>query len=528
MDIYFIKSLKKEYSILTSIILFTLAFLSIEFLQIENNNVLAQSVEVIDTTSRNNVPSTDIFNLITGYTIEPIVWNLTAPDSLAFDKNGNMYIGEAGYPLTRLPEVPKILKVTPNGNISEFVDKGLNSPVVDVVYYNETTLYVSHNHKVSIVNLTNGTVKDIIVGLPTNVNHQNNQIAFSTEGKRLYVGIGSATNSGVVGEDDAMIGWLPNEPNVHDVPGNNIILTGQNFVSNNPLTAEPNDIATTGAFVPFNTTTIPGQMIQGNIKCNGCIISANLDGTDLKVVGWGFRNPTGLAFNEEGKLFAVSHGADQRGNRPIANDSDKLYDVKLNETAFYGWPDFFGNAEPVTDPKFQSKGSDKSLQFVIQNHPSVEKPLIEFEVGAALAQIDFSFPTSTLSSSNSTNDFGLKDMAFIAEFGIMIPTSHLPWSLKNQNQEIVGQKVIVLNPQNKSYSDFVSLDKPDTSFRPVGIAFNKNENTLYITSISKVEIRTTLPNGNNIGLSEPSPWYYPNTGVIWKVTKTSSSSSELN
>ena len=145
-----------------------------------------------------------------------------------------------------------------------------------------------------------------------------------------------------------------------------------------------------------------------------------------------------------------------------------------------------------------------------------------------MAQIDFSFPTSTLSSSNSTNDFGLKDMAFIAEFGIMIPTSHLPWSLKNQNQEIVGQKVIVLNPQNKSYSDFVSLDKPDTSFRPVGIAFNKNENTLYITSISKVEIRTTLPNGNNIGLSEPSPWYYPNTGVIWKVTKTSSSSSELN
>ncbi|MCC2649703.1 MAG: hypothetical protein K0R16_2509, partial [Nitrososphaeraceae archaeon] len=33
---------------------------------------------------------------------------------------------------------------------------------------------------------------------PTNVNHQNNQIAFSPDGKRLYVGISSATNSGVV------------------------------------------------------------------------------------------------------------------------------------------------------------------------------------------------------------------------------------------------------------------------------------------------------------------------------------------
>ena len=62
---------------------------------------------------------------------------------------------------------------------------------------------------------------------------------------------------------------------------------------------------------------------------------------------------------------------------------------------FYGWPDFFGNAEPVTDPKFQVK-SDTPLQFVMENHPPVEKPLVEFEVGAALAQVDFS--SSSLSS----------------------------------------------------------------------------------------------------------------------------------
>ena len=67
------------------------------------------------------------------------------------------------------------------------------------------------------------------------------------------------------------------------------------------------------------------------------------------------------------------------------------------------------------------------------------------------------------------------------------------------------------------------LDKPDTSFRPVGIAFNKNENALDVTSIGKVEIRITLPNHDNIELSEPSPWFYPNTGIIWKVTKISPS-----
>ena len=32
------------------------------------------------------------------------------------------------------------------------------------------------------------------------------------------------------------------------------------------------------------------------------------------------------------------------------------------------------------------------------------------------------------------------------------------------------------------------------SFRPVGIAYNKDESALYIASIGKVEVRTTLPN----------------------------------
>jgi hypothetical protein len=82
----------------------------------------------------------------------------------------------------------------------------------------------------------------------------------------------------------------------------------------------------------------------------------------------------------------------------------------------------------------------------------------------------------------------------------------------------------MLNLQNGNHSDFVSLNTPDTSFRPVGIAFNQDESALYIASIGKVEVRTTLPN-NGITLPEPVPWYYPNTGVIWKITKSSGSNN---
>jgi glucose/arabinose dehydrogenase len=187
-----------------------------------------------------------------------------------------MYIGEAGYPRTNLASLPKILKVDPTGNVSVFVGTkltssgfpGLNSPIVDITFH-DGLLYVSHRDKISTVDITNGTVKDIIVGLPQNGDHSNNQIAFSSDGKRLFFGTGTSTNSGVVGMDNYGAGWLANIPSVADIPGKNITLTGQNIETPNPLTAEPNDNTTTGAFVPFNTTTKEGQVIKGQVysKC---------------------------------------------------------------------------------------------------------------------------------------------------------------------------------------------------------------------------------------------------------------------
>jgi hypothetical protein len=60
----------------------------------------------------------------------------------------------------------------------------------------------------------------------------------------------------------------------------------------------------------------------------------------------------------------------------------------------------------------------------------------------------------------------------------MIPISYSPESIKEEGEKIVGQKVVILNLQTGNYSDFVSLNVVDTSFRPVGIAFNQDENAL--------------------------------------------------
>jgi glucose/arabinose dehydrogenase len=460
----------------------------------DNNNAYAQSAKLIGNTSGNNAPNTDIFKLTTGYTIEPVVWNLTAPDSITFDDDGNMYIGEAGYPFTNIPQVPRILKMEPNGNLSIFVDTKLNSPIVDIVFHNGL-LYVSHRDKISTVDITNGTVKDIIVGLPENGDHPNNQIAFSPDGKRLFFGTGAATNTGVVGLDNYAFGWVSNIPSVADIPGKNITLIGQNFETPNPITAEPNDNATTGAFVPFNTTTTEGQIIKGDVKCNGCILSANIDGTDLKLVGWGFRNPTGLAFNEDGRLFAAVNGVDERGSRPVVDDADKLYEIKLNSTVWYGWPDFFGNVQPVTDPLFQwhkddvclvpDSCLDKPLQFLMQTHPPVEKPLTLFwPPHTAVIQMAF-----------ANKSFGFNGEAFVAQVG-----AH---AVKG-----VGQNVVHVNVDNKTISNFLVLKDPmqtnATIFRPTDIEFNQNGTALYL-----VDWGDLLEPGTGETI--------PKTGVVWKI-----------
>jgi glucose/arabinose dehydrogenase len=462
-------------------------------------------------TNASNAPRTDIFNITSSYIMEPIIWNLTAPTSITFDNKGNMYITQAGYPFTKIPEVPKILKVNKESeNISIFVEGKLNAPVVDIEYNNKTDqFFVAHRDKISTIDM-NGTINDIIVGLPANGDHHVNQIDFSADGKKIFFGIGSATNSGVVGgEDHVNLEWLKNLPMIHEIPGNNITLTGQNFVTQNPLTAEPNDTATTGAFVPFGTSTKERQIIKGNIKCNGCVLSANLDGTDLKLVGWGFRNPSGLAFNDEGRLFVTMHGADERGSRPIANDTDKFYEILLNETAFYGWPDFFGNGEPVTDPKFQSERSNKSLQFLIQDHPPVRKPLTFFQPPHTSAiQIDF-----------ADESFGFTGEAFVAQMGTFAPgTGPVP-----SPDQIVGQDIVRVNVNNGTVSKFITLNEQTISFRPVGIQFHKDQQIGSIDENTKQEVKNGNFTKNALYIVDwgdlifPMGKTIPNTGVIWKV-----------
>jgi len=81
---------------------------------------------------------------------------------------------------------------------------------------------------------------------------------YLTQAIRVYFGVGTATNSGVVGPDNADFGWLKRFPQLCDIPPVDVTLTGQNFVSIDKDTSEQK---VTGAYVPYGTPTSPGQVI---------------------------------------------------------------------------------------------------------------------------------------------------------------------------------------------------------------------------------------------------------------------------
>ncbi len=225
----------------------------------------------------------------------------------------------------------------------------------------------------------------------------------------------------------------------------------------------------------------------------------------MKLVAWGLRNPYGLTFSEDGKkLYVANNGADERGSRPITNDTDKIYQIDpLQHAKFYGWPDFFGNAESVTSGKFQSNKANETLTPLIMNPPPVEKPIAQNpHIGAGSTQAVFI---------NSTNDtFGMAGKLLVGQVGSFAPLTH--------KVRAADPMVSAVDPSNGNYTSFVSTKKLDPSFRPIGLAFNAKENTLYLVSFAKIEMRTTTPHGDKLPM--PTPWPYENTGVIWKITHT--------
>jgi glucose/arabinose dehydrogenase len=164
-----------------------------------------------------------------GYRIEAVVKGLDAPTMVAFDDQGRMLVAESGY---LGGGESRVTRVEPDGTKTVLAGGaafGEEVPVTSVAFY-QGKVYVVHAGTVSTVE-PGGRLTPVVTGLPGQGDHQANELVFS--GGFMYLSIGTVTNSGVVGPDNAVFGWLgkPERRRLHDVPCQDVALTGQVFDS---------------------------------------------------------------------------------------------------------------------------------------------------------------------------------------------------------------------------------------------------------------------------------------------------------
>ncbi len=433
-----------------------------------------------------------------GYRIEAVARGLTYPTGVAFDENGAAHVVEAGYSYGEDFRTPRLLRVAEDGSTSVVAEGQRNGPW-NGVDYRGGFFYVAEGGQTAggrILRISPaGQITALVSGLPSLGDHHTNGPVMGPDGW-LYFGQGTATNSGVVGEDNWQFGWLARHPDFHDIPGADVTLAGRNFESGDPREGGRGKV-TTGAYSPFGAPTERGQVVRGQVPCNGAVMRVRPDGGPVELVAWGFRNPFGLAFSPDGRLYVTENGFDDRGSRPVWGTADFLWEVTPN--AWYGWPDYVGG-DPVNQKRYKPPRKPVPEKLLLSDPGKPPEPAAVLGVHASADGLDFS----------RSEAFGHVGDAFIALLGDMAPGT-------GKVLGPVGFKVVRVSPGDGVVADFaVNRGKENGPAsriggggleRPVAARFSPDGAALYVVDFG---VLTADAQGNH-----PQP----QTGVLWRIRR---------
>lgn len=432
-----------------------------------------------------------------GYNAEVLVTDLTFPTAMTFDENGIPYVIEAGYSYGEVFLEPRLLKIAQDGSITTIYKGGKNGPWNGITYHDGFFYVVEGGQlkggKILKIN-KDGRARALVENLPSLGDHHTNGPV--VKDGYVYFGQGTATNSGIVGLDNAEFGWLYRYEDFHDIPCKDIVVNALNNKTKNVLTDNPDDVAITGPFSPYGNPVEPNQSIEGKIPCNGAVMRVPVDGGDLELLAWGFRNPYGMAVAPDGEIYITENSYDVRGSRPVWGTGDILW--KLEKDKWYGWPDYNGHHK-ITGMEVPGKPDPKPVLAKYPGEPP--HPVATLGVHSSSNGIDFS----------SNPDFGFEGEAFIAQFGDMAPGV-------GKVLTPVGYKVVRVNTNNGIVEDFAvnkvvengpaSWLKTGGLERPISVEFAPDGKALYIVDFGILMM-------DESGDANP----IKQTGVIWKITK---------
>lgn len=430
-----------------------------------------------------------------GYRIEVVADGLTFPTGLAFDDRGRPHVLESGYAYGEVITTPRLSRLEPDGSRT-LVARGDDPPWNGVAHHDGAFFVAGGTFEGgSVLRIgEDGEITTLLRDLPSLGDHHTNGPAIGPDG-RVYVGQGTATNAGVVGPDNADFGWLHRHPDFHDVPCRDVTLAGVNHAAGNPLRPEGGRTVT-GAFLPFDTPSRPGQVIRGELPCTGAILSVDARGGEPELVAWGLRNPFGLAWSPGGELYVLENSYDERGSRPVFGTGDPLW--RIEPGTWYGWPDFHAGL-PLTDGDRFAPPGGRTPGFLLAEHPNPPPaPAAVLGVHSSSNGLDFAGAS-----------FGHEGQAFVAQFGDMAPGV-------GKVLAPVGFRIVRVDPTTGVVHDFaVNTDPTGPASRvgggglerPVSVRFSPDGTELWVVDFG---VMTTTDAG-------PLPW--PETGVVWRIVR---------